>query len=63
VQCETQALSRADPARPIDCVMPIRVQAVRKVRAVYSLPWSVCMMTPAIASLPPRIATAIANAA
>ena len=45
------ALSRADPTRPIDCLMPSRSQAARKVSAVYSLPWSVCMITPAIASL------------
>ncbi|WP_272949199.1 hypothetical protein [Kribbella pittospori] len=39
-----------------------RVQAARTVPAVYSLPWSVCMMTPVIASLPPRTATAITSA-
>jgi hypothetical protein len=32
------ALSRADPTRLIDCTMPIRVHAARKIRAVYSLP-------------------------
>ena len=57
------ALSRAEPTLPIDCLMPIRAQAARKLLAVYSLPWSVCMITPAIASLPPRIAMAIASAA
>jgi hypothetical protein len=43
--------------------MPIRPQAARKIFAVYSLPWSVCMITPATASFPPRTATAIASAA
>ena len=57
------ALSSADPGRPIDWRMPNRPQAARKRPAVYSLPWSVCRMTPAIASLPPRTATAIASAA
>jgi hypothetical protein len=33
-------LSSADPTRPIDWVIPIRPQAVRKACAVYSLPWS-----------------------
>ncbi len=32
------ALSRADPTRPIDWVMPIRPHAAWKVPAVYSLP-------------------------
>src|SRR3954451_15841491 len=29
-------LSRADPTRPIDCRIPVRIQAARKVWAVYS---------------------------
>src|SRR4051794_21937403 len=39
VECHDSmtALSRADPTRPIDCWMPIRVHAARKIRAVYSL--------------------------
>ena len=39
---------------------PTLAQAVRKLPAVNSLPWSVCMITFAIASLPPRTATATA---
>jgi hypothetical protein len=42
VQCETQALSRADPTLPVDCLMPSRVQESRNSRAVYSLPWMLC---------------------
>jgi hypothetical protein len=60
VQYEAQALSSADPGRPIDWEMDSRVQAARNSRAVYSLPWSVCMMTPGTA--PPRTATAITSA-
>lgn len=35
----------------------------QSLRAVYSTAPSVCMITPAIASFPPRTATAIASAA
>ena len=56
------ALPSADPGRPIDWRMPNRSQAARTSPAVYSLPWSVCRMTPAIASRPPRTATAMASA-
>ena len=54
------ALSSADPGRPIDWRMPSRAQAARTIPAVYSLPWSVCMMTPG--TCPPRTATAMASA-
>jgi hypothetical protein len=42
VECQLSitALSSADPTRPIDWAMPHRVQAVWKVPAVNSLPWS-----------------------
>ena len=65
VECQDSitALSSADPGRPIDWRMPSRSQAVRVSPAVYSLPWSVCRMTPVIASRPPRTATAMASAA
>jgi hypothetical protein len=41
VECQDSmpALSSADPARPIDCRIPIRSQAARNRCAVYSLPW------------------------
>ena len=48
------------PGRPIDWRMPSRVQAWRTLAAVYSLPWSVCMITPR--TWPPRTAAAIASA-
>ena len=54
------ALSRADPGRPIDWAMPTRWQAAWKARAVYSLPWSVCMITPG--TWPPRTVMAMASA-
>jgi hypothetical protein len=59
VECQLSmtALSSAEPALPIDCLTPTRPQAAWKFLAVYSLPWSVCMMTPATAGLPPRTAT------
>ena len=38
-QLSMTALSRAEPTLPIDCLMPSRPQAARKVLAVYSLPW------------------------
>jgi hypothetical protein len=60
VQCETQALSSADPGRPIDWVMDSRSQAWRNAFAVYSLPWSVWKTTPG--AWPPRTATATASA-
>ena len=62
VECHDSitALSSADPGRPIDWETASRVQACRNSRAVYSLPWSVCMMTPGTA--PPRTATAMASA-
>ena len=43
VECQDSitALSSAEPGRPIDWAMPSRSQAARKLRAVYSLPWSV----------------------
>jgi hypothetical protein len=65
VECQDSitALSSADPGRPIDWRTPSRPQAARTSPAVYSLPWSVCRMTPSIASGPPRTATAIASAA
>jgi hypothetical protein len=65
VECQLSmtALSSADPTRPIDWRMPIRVQAARKLAAVYSLPWSVCNTTPATASRPPRTATAMTSEA
>jgi len=47
----------------MDWVTPQRVQAAWKVPAVYSLPWSVCIRTPATAGRPPRTAIAICNAA
>src|ERR1044072_7256537 len=55
VECQDSitALSKADPGRPIDWRTPNRSQAARVRPAVYSLPWSVCRMTPAIASRPP----------
>jgi hypothetical protein len=40
--------------------MESRAQAARNAPAVYSPPWSVCMMTPG--TWPPRTATAIASA-
>ena len=40
------ALSSADPGLPIDWQAPSRAQAARKAPAVYSLPLSVCMITP-----------------
>jgi hypothetical protein len=48
VECQDSmtALSSADPGRPIDWEMPSRAQACRTRPAVYSLPWSVCRMTP-----------------
>jgi hypothetical protein len=60
VQYEAHFLSRADPGLPIDWVMESRWQAAWNDRAVYSLPWSVCKMTPG--AWPPRTATAIASA-
>ncbi len=60
MQCETQALSRAEPGRPIDWVTESRWQARRNAFAVYSLPWSVWKVTPG--AWPPRTATAIASA-
>ena len=54
------ALSSADPGRPIDWEMPSRAQAWRTRPAVYSLPLSVCMMTPG--TWPPRTATAMTSA-
>jgi hypothetical protein len=65
VECQLSmtALSSAEPARPIDWVIPTRAQAAWKFLAVYSLPWSMCMITPLEASLPPRTATAICSAA
>src|SRR5215471_12810230 len=38
VECHASitALSKAGPGRPMDCLMPIRPQAARKVCAVYS---------------------------
>jgi hypothetical protein len=44
----------------MDWAMPIRWQAVWKAFAVYSLPWSVCMITPG--AWPPRVARAMASA-
>ena len=46
VECQLSmtALSSAEPTLPIDWVTPTRPQAARKFFAVYSLPWSVCMM-------------------
>jgi hypothetical protein len=44
----------------MDWEMESRWQAALKWAAVYSLPWSVCMMTPGTA--PPRTATAITSA-
>ena len=52
-----------EPVRPIDWVMPSRLQAARTAPAEYSLPWSVWKMTPATASRPPRTAIAVASAA
>ena len=54
------ALSSAEPGRPIDWRMHSRLQACRNRLAVYSLPWSVCMMTPG--TCPPRTAAAMASA-
>jgi hypothetical protein len=60
VQYEAHVLSSAEPGRPIDWQMDSRWHAARNSRAVYSLPWSVCMMTPG--TCPPRTATAMARA-
>jgi len=62
VECQDSmtALSSADPGRPIDWRMESRWQACWTRAAVYSLPLSVCMMTPG--TCPPRAATAIASA-
>lgn len=57
------ALSSAEPTLPMDWVTPTRPQAAWKFFAVYSLPWSVCMITSPMLSLPPRTATAIRSAA
>ena len=54
-------LSRAEATRPIDWVIPHRLQAVRKMPAVYSA--AACMITPQTADAPTRTATAICNAA
>ena len=54
------ALSSADPGLPVDWQAPSRWQAARKAPAVYSLPRSVCMMTPG--TWPQRTATAMASA-
>ena len=59
MQYEAQALSSADPGRPIDWEMASRSHAAWKAPAVYSLPWSVWKMTPG--TCPPRTATAIAS--
>jgi hypothetical protein len=40
--------------------MESRWQAAWNARAVYSLPWSVCMITPG--TCPPRMVTAMASA-
>jgi len=60
VQYETHFLSSADPGRPIDWQIESRPQAWRTRPAVYSLPLSVGMMTPA--TWPPRTATAMTRA-
>jgi hypothetical protein len=44
----------------MDWAMPIRWHAAWKAFAVYSLPWSVCMITPG--AWPPRVARAMASA-
>ena len=60
MQYETHFLSSAEPTRPIDWLMPSRWHAARKWFAVYSPPWSVCMITPG--TCPPRTATAMTSA-
>ena len=62
VECQDSltALSSADPGLPIGWQAPSGWQAARKAPAVYSLPRSVCMMTPG--TWPPRTATAMASA-
>src|SRR5437660_12362593 len=64
VECQDSmtALSRADPALPIDCVMPSRMQAVRKVRGLLAALIGVHDHA-GDRVLPPRMATAIASAA
>ena len=54
------ALSSAEPGRPIDWRTPSRPHALRNRAAVYSLPWSLWKITPAV--LPPRTAATIASA-
>jgi len=62
VECQdpVTALPGAEPGRPIDWAIPSRSHACRKLRAVYSLPWSVWNTTPG--TEPPRTATAMASA-
>ena len=55
------ALSRADPVRPMDWVMPALWQASMKRLAVYSLSWSMWNSTPV--TTPPRTAMATHSAA
>jgi hypothetical protein len=52
---DDRVVNRQDPGRPIDWEMQSRWQARRTRPAVYSPPWSVCMMTPG--TWPPAIAS------
>jgi hypothetical protein len=60
VECQDSmtALSSAELGRPIDWRMPSPTQAWRTRAAVYSLPWSVCLMTPRTWRAPPPLSPA-----